>query len=258
MHGAITRVRKKPKSELDNYFCWPGGNPIQRHKIIAVPTAKRSAPQTQTSTKREQQKIHTQLWPPQQTICNRTQKTKAIRKYSNSNSVRRFKCRRTAFGGNVTLVLGLLTVFKPKPKLRFSTTTEQNQNRNFFVGLDTVLSYRVIWPSTTSMLFFYQPNDHRLSEVLHSTHQNNQKPNWNRGFCWKTEPNRTGNGISGTVTALISTCKLSHHEGCIVGRWKLATCQRRLVISYCDFRITINDAFITRKMPLQHSCNLVI
>ena len=74
------------------------------------------------------------------------------------------KCRHS------THLLGLLTVFKPKPKLQFSATTDTKLKPQFFVGLDTVLSYRVIWPSTTSMRFFYQPNDHRLSEVLHSTH----------------------------------------------------------------------------------------
>ena len=60
----------------------------------------------------------------------------------------------------------------------FQTETETavfGQNRRkpkpqFFMGLDTVFSYGVIRPRTTSVRSFRQPNVHRLSEVLSSTH----------------------------------------------------------------------------------------
>jgi len=55
-------------------------------------------------------------------------------------------------------------VLKPEPKPRFSAKTEENRNPN------TVFSYGVMRPSMTSVHSCRQPNDHRLSEVLSSTH----------------------------------------------------------------------------------------
>jgi len=44
----LTGSEEKPKSVLYNYFFSPGGNPVQSHKIIAMPTARWSTPQIQT------------------------------------------------------------------------------------------------------------------------------------------------------------------------------------------------------------------